>query len=48
MFGSSRIKDHNGEQRLFGGRILFAATAAAVLLLIVISRLFFLQVIKHS
>jgi penicillin-binding protein 2 len=48
MFGSSRIKDHNGEQRLFAGRILFAAVAAAVLLLLVVSRLFFLQVIKHS
>ena len=48
MLGSTRIKDHHGEQRLFAGRILFAAIAAAVLLLAVISRLFFLQVIKHA
>jgi len=48
MFGSARIKDHHGEQRLFAGRIVFAGVAAAILLLLVISRLFFLQVIKHS
>ena len=48
MFGSARIKDHHGEQRLFGGRIVFAGTAAAVFLLLVIGRLFYLQIIRHS
>ena len=45
---SVRIKDHWGEQRLFVGRILFAAIAATVLLCIVIGRLFMLQVLKHD
>ncbi len=48
MFGSARIKDHHGELRLFGRRIIFAGIAAAILLLAVIIRLFFLQVIRHS
>ncbi len=48
MFGSARIKDHHGELRLFGRRIIFAGIAAAILLLTVIIRLFFLQVIRHS
>jgi penicillin-binding protein 2 len=48
MFGTSKIKDHYREQRLFGGRIVFSAMAVAALLLIVIARLFFLQIIKHS
>ena len=48
MVGSARIKDHHGELRLFGRRIIFAGIAAAILLLAVIIRLFFLQVIRHS
>ena len=48
MPGSVRIKDHWAEQRLFVGRILFAALAAAILLLVVGGRLFVLQVLKHD
>lgn len=48
MRRSVRIKDHWSEQRLFIGRILFAAIAAAVLLLVVGGRLFVLQVLKHD
>jgi penicillin-binding protein 2 len=48
MFGSTRIKDHYGEQRLYAGRIIFMGIAAVALLLIIIARLFFLQVIKHA
>ncbi len=43
-----RIKDHWGEQRLFFGRTLFAAIAAAVLLVVVVGRLFVLQVLWHE
>ncbi len=45
---SVRIKDHWSEQRLFIGRIVFAAIAAAALLLVVGGRLFLLQVLKHD
>jgi penicillin-binding protein 2 len=45
---SVRIKDHWGEQRLFIGRILFAAIAVALLLSGVVGRLFWLQVVRHA
>ena len=45
---SVRIKDHWGEQRLFIGRILFAAIAVAMLLAVVVGRLFWLQVVRHE
>jgi penicillin-binding protein 2 len=45
---SVRIKDHGSEQRLYIGRILFAAAAAALLMLVVGGRLFLLQVVKHD
>ena len=48
MRRSVRIKDHWGEQRLFVGRVIFTAIAAAVLLMVVGGRLFYLQVLKHD
>ena len=45
---SVRIKDHWSEQRLFFGRMLVGAIAAALLLLVVAGRLFLLQVIRHD
>ncbi len=48
MFGHARIKDHHGEHRVFGGRIVFAGVAAAVFLLLVTARLFYLQVVRFS
>jgi penicillin-binding protein 2 len=48
MRRSVRIKDHWSEQRLFVGRVLFAAIAAVVLLLAVGVRLFVLQVARHD
>jgi penicillin-binding protein 2 len=43
-----RIKDHWREQRLFGTRTQVAMIAAAALMSLVMGRLFYLQVIKHS
>lgn len=48
MRRSVRIKDHWSEQRLFFGRVLFAAIAAVLLLLAVGARLFLLQVVRHD
>ncbi|MBS0395506.1 MAG: penicillin-binding protein 2 [Proteobacteria bacterium] len=48
MRRSVRIKDHWSEQRLFVGRVLFAAVAAVLLLAAVGGRLFLLQVVRHD
>jgi penicillin-binding protein 2 len=48
MAGSTRLKDHWAEQRLFGRRII-AATVVLVLLVGALgSRLFYLQVVKYE
>jgi penicillin-binding protein 2 len=43
-----RIKDHWGEQRLFIGRTIIAAIVIATLIFVLLSRLFWLQVVRHD
>src|SRR5512134_2002253 len=48
MAGSVRLKDHWGEQRLFGRRIIAATVVILLLVGALFSRLFFLQVVRHQ
>src|SRR5512145_2810433 len=48
MARAVRIKDHWGEQRLFIGRTIVAAIVIATLILVLLSRLFWLQVVRHD
>jgi penicillin-binding protein 2 len=48
MARAVRIKDHWGEQRLFVGRTIVAAIVIAVLIFALLSRLFWLQVVRHD
>src|SRR5579872_2869712 len=48
MAGGVRIKDHWGEQRLFVGRVIFAAVAIVLAILVVGGRLFWLQVLRYD
>jgi len=48
MARSVRIKDHHAEQRLFESRALFAAALMLLALGAIISRLFYLQVVRYD
>ena len=48
MAGSVRLKDHWGEQRLFGRRIIAATVVILLLVSALFARLFYLQVVKHE
>ena len=48
MAGSVRLKDHWGEQRLFGRRIIAATVVILLLVGALFARLFYLQVVKHE
>jgi penicillin-binding protein 2 len=46
--GSTRLKDHWAEQRLFGRRVLAASIVILLLIAALGARLFYLQVVRHD
>jgi penicillin-binding protein 2 len=46
--GSTRLKDHWAEQRLFARRILAAVVVILLLVTALLARLYYLQVVKHE